>query len=113
MNKYNLLARNLRKTQTPQEQKLWALLRNRQLLGYKFKRQYPIGNYIVDFVCREQKLVIELDGGQHNIADNIDCDIKRSQYIRHRGFKIIRFWNNEIDENIEGVVDKIIDELNN
>ncbi len=113
MNKYNLLARNLRKTQTPQEQKLWNLLRNRQLLGYKFKRQYPVGNYIVDFVCREKKLVIELDGGQHNIAGNIDYDIKRSQYIRQRCFKIIRFWNKEIDENIEGVVDKIIDELNN
>ena len=113
MNKYNLLARNLRKTQTTQEQKLWNLLRNRQLLGCKFKRQYPIGNYIVDFVCREKKLVIELDGGQHNIVENINYDIERSKYLNIRGFKIIRFWNTEIDENIEGVVDKIMYELSN
>ena len=113
MNKYNLLARNLRKSQTPQEQKLWNLLRNRQLLGYKFKRQYPIGNYIVDFVCREKRLVIELDGGQHNIAVNIHYDFLRSEYIKQRGFKVIRFWNKEIDENIEGVIAKITEELNN
>ena len=113
MNKYNLLARYLRKSQTPQEQKLWNLLRNRQLLGYKFKRQYPIGNYIVDFVCREKKLVIELDGGQHNITVNINYDFLRSEYINQRGFKVIRFWNKEIDENIEGVIAKITEELNN
>ena len=113
MNKYNLLARYLRKSQTPQEQKLWNLLRNRQLLGYKFKRQYPIGNYIVDFVCREKRLVIELDGGQHNIAVNINYDFLRSEYIKQRGFKVIRFWNKEIDENIEGVIAKITEELNN
>ena len=113
MNKYNLLARNLRKSQTLQEQKLWNLLRNRQLLGYKFKRQYPIGHYIVDFVCREKRLVIELDCGQHNIAVNINYDFLRSEYINQRGFKVIRFWNKEIDENIEGVIAKIIEELNN
>ena len=68
---------------------------------------------VLEAIQVQVKLVIELDGGQHNLADNIDYDIKRSQYIRQRCFKIIRFGNKEIDENIEGVVDKIIDELNN
>jgi len=103
MNSKNILAKNLRKNQTPQEQKLWQLIRNNQL-GVKFKRQHPIGDYIVDFVCREKWLIIELDGGQHNEDDNIINDKIRTQYLESRGFKVIRFWNNDINNNIEGVI---------
>lgn len=113
MNKLNILARTLRKSQTPQEQKIWNLLRNRQLFGYKFKRQYPIGNYIVDFVCRERKLIIEIDGGQHNTSKNIEYDSQRSEFLQSRGFTVIRFWNNDIDNNIEGVYKEITKSLEN
>ncbi len=103
MNPKNIVARVLRKNQTPQEQKLWNLIRNNQL-GVKFKRQYPIGNFIVDFVCREKWLVIELDGSQHNEDENILNDNERTLYLNSRGFKVIRFWNNDINNNIEGVI---------
>ncbi len=111
MNKLNSLAKILRKNQTQQEKKLWNILRNRQLSGFKFKRQYPIGNYIVDFACREAKLVIEIDGGQHNTSNGISYDEIRSEYLKHAGFMVLRFWNNEIDENIEGVYQKIAELL--
>lgn len=111
MKKLNLLARNLRKNQTSQEHILWNILRNRQLSGYKFRCQYPIGNYIVDFVCREKKLIIELDGGQHNTIKGISSDNERTEYLYSLGFQILRFWNNEIDNNIEGVYQKIIKTL--
>ena len=103
MNSKNILARNLRKNQTPQEQKLWRFIRNNQL-GVKFKRQYPIGDYIVDFICREKWLIIELDGSQHNEDNNIINDEIRTKYLESRGFKVIRFWNNDINNNIEGVI---------
>ena len=111
MNKLNIVARNLRKKQTPQEEKLWNILRNRQILDFKFKRQYPIGNFIVDFVCREIKLVIEIDGGQHNTQKGILYDKERSEYLQSVGYKVLRFWNNEIDDNIEGVYQKIFEYL--
>lgn len=98
-------ARTLRKNQTNVEQLLWKKLRNRQLLGHKFRRQFPIEPYIVDFVCLELKLIIELDGGQH--AEQMDYDQQRSLYLQQRGFKVIRFWNNEIIENIEGVLEAL------
>ena len=103
MNSKNILARNLRKNQTPQEQKLWRFIRNNQL-GVKFKRQYPIGDYIVDFICREKWLIIELDGSQHNEDNNIINDEIRTKYLESRGFKVIRFWNNDINNNIEDVI---------
>ena len=103
MNSKNIVARILRKNQTPQEQKLWNLIRNNQL-GVKFKRQHPIGNYVVDFVCREKWLVIELDGSQHNEDINILNDNERTLYLNSRGFKVIRFWNNDVNNNIEGVI---------
>ena len=111
MDKKYTLARNLRKNMTSQERKLWNLLRNRQLEGIKFVRQYPIGSYIVDFACREKKLVIELDGGQHNLKENIEYDDNRTMYLTQKGYKVIRFWNNEIDNNIEGVCLKILSEI--
>ena len=101
------IAKILRKNQTPQEKKLWDLLRNRNFHNLKFKRQVPIGKYVVDFLCEEKKLIIELDGGQHNEEENIIKDNERTAYFKKAGYKIIRFWNNEIDENIEGVYLKL------
>ena len=105
-NKYNI-ARKLRKNSTEQEHKLWSILRNRQFYGLKFKRQVPIGQYIVDFVCEEKRLIIELDGGQHNEPESILKDENRTNYLNSRGYKVIRFWNNEVNDNLEGVYLKI------
>ena len=105
-------ARKLRKNMTNQEKTLWYYLRKRFINNYRFRRQYPIGNYIVDFVCRKKNLIIELDGGQHNQNLIKDLDIVRTQYLESRGFKVIRFWNNDIDTNLEGVLNEIIRQLN-
>ena len=98
-------ARSLRKNQTDVEQLLWKHLRNRQLYNYKFRRQFPIEPYVVDFVCLELKLIIELDGGQH--AFRINYDYQRSVFLEQRGFKVMRFWNNDVIENIESVLEAI------
>jgi very-short-patch-repair endonuclease len=98
------LARQLRKHSTNAERKLWRCLRARSLAGIKFVRQQPIGPYVVDFVCRERRLVIEVDGGQH--ADN-KRDAIRDQWLAERRYRVLRFWNNEVLENIEGVWDTI------
>ncbi len=111
MDKKYILARKLRNDMTPQEFKLWNLLRNRQFEGAKFVRQYPIGSYIVDFACRRKRLVIELDGGQHNEIENIKYDNERTTYLTNKGYKVLRFWNNEIDNNLEGVYLKILSAL--
>ena len=92
---------------TPQERKLWYVIRNRQFFGYRFRRQFPIGNYIVDFICREKKIIIEIDGGQHNEPKNIEYDNKRTEYLMSEGFQVVRFWNNEIDTNMFGVYEKL------
>ncbi len=102
------LARNLRKNMTKQEKVLWKILRNTNLNNCKFKRQYPIGDYIVDFICIEKFLIIEIDGGQHNQYKNIKYDNERTKYLEKRGFKVLRFWNNDIDLNINGVCETII-----
>ncbi len=111
MNKLNILARTLRRNQTPQELKIWELLRNNQLNGYKFKRQHPIGNYIADFICKERKLIIEIDGGQHNEEEALQYDEERTQYLQSKGYKVIRFWNNDIDNNLDGVYEEILKHL--
>lgn len=95
-------ARALRKNQTDVERWLWHMLRNRHLYQYKFRRQLPIEPYIVDFACLELKLIIELDGGQH--ANQTEQDAQRSLFLRQRGFSVIRFWNNEVIDNAEGVL---------
>ena len=107
MNEKYSKARELRQNSTPQEIMLWTLLRNRQYKNYKFRRQYPIGNYIVDFICREKRLIIELDGGQHNEPNNIEYDNERTEFLKSKGYKVIRFWNNDVDNNIEGVFEVI------
>ena len=99
----NDVARKLRKNSTEQERKMWKLLRNRQFYGLKFKRQFPIGEYVVDFICIEKMLIIEIDGGQHNEPEYIEKDNRRTEYLKSRGYKVIRFWNSDINENIEGV----------
>ena len=98
-------ARSLRKNQTDAERLLWQKLRNRQLLNVKFRRQFPIEPYIADFVCLKLKLIIELDGSQH--FDQIAYDNKRSDFLKQRGFKIFRFWNNDVFKNTEGVMESI------
>ena len=100
-------ARYLRKNMTPQERKLWNILRNRQFHGYRFLRQYIIDEYIVDFICCEKNLIIEIDGGQHNEDKNIIYDIKRTKFLEEKGYKIVRFWNNEVDDNIDGVYENL------
>ena len=103
MNEKTEFARNLRKQLTQQERILWQLLRNHSFYGYEFRRQYVIGQYIVDFVCREKKIIIEIDGGQHNTPEEIIYDKKRTEFLNSRGYKVIRFWNSDIDKNIDGV----------
>ena len=112
MKNKTILARNLRKNSTIQERRLWNLLKNRQFHNLKFKRQQPIGDYIVDFICKEAKIIIEIDGGQHNEPENIEYDKTRTEYLNTLGYKVIRFWNNEIYENIEGVVLRLREEIN-
>ena len=99
------LARNLRKRSTDAETLLWKHLRSKQLEGHKFRRQQPIGNYIVDFVCFKNKMAIEVDGGQH--SENKDKDMERDKWLKEQGFKVLRFWNNDVLRNIEGVLEKI------
>jgi len=108
-NRFVNIARVLRRNQTPHEYKLWYWLRDKRFEGLKFRRQYPIGKYIVDFCCFEKKLVIELDGGQHNKSEQIKYDILRSKYLENQGYKILRFENSEIDENLDGVLEKIME----
>jgi len=95
-------AKKLRSSSTKAERKLWQKLRNRQIEDCKFRRQQPIDHYIVDFVCFNRKLIIELDGGQH--AASREIDENRDRFFNLNGFKVIRFWNNEVFENLEGVL---------
>lgn len=104
---YTSFARELRKNQTDVEKKLWFKLRNRQVLGVKFRRQHKLYDYIVDFVSLEKKLILELDGGQHNEEMIKNSDKKRSLLFEKEGYRVLRFWNNEIIEDIESVLEKI------
>jgi adenine-specific DNA-methyltransferase len=100
-------ARKLRREQTDVERKLWYALRDRRFHGFKFRRQQPIGPYIADFVCFETKLVIELDGDQHGAAALEAYDHARTERLAADGFRVIRFWNHELNENFDGVLDSI------
>ena len=93
-------ARQLRVEMTDAERRLWSALRSRRLAGYKFRRQRPVGPFIEDFVCIKHRLIIEADGGQH--ADN-HADEHRAAWLERRGWRIMRFWNNDILGNTEGV----------
>lgn len=99
-------ARQLRANQTDAEQRLWALLRARQINGLKFRRQHPIGPFIVDFYCAEHRLVVELDGGQH--AEQVQKDNERSRWLRNNGYQVVRFWNHESLTETSAVIDAIL-----
>jgi len=101
---------NLRKDITPEELLLWYKLKNNRI-SYKFRRQHSIGRFIADFYCAEKKIVIEVDGSQH--LDNTQYDKERTQYFESLNIKVIRFWNNEVNKNIDGVITKIKEIVNN
>lgn len=103
------IVRMLRRHQTATERRLWHALRARACLGYKFRRQQPIGPYIVDFCCLERKLIIELDGGQHAFQEC--ADRLRSEYLEREGFTVIRFWDREVFANLSGVLERILTHL--
>jgi very-short-patch-repair endonuclease len=103
------LARSLRRQMTDAEAKPWRALRNRTFAGCKFRRQVPIGPYVVDFISHERRLVIELDGGQH--GDQLAYDAARTRRIERDGYRVLRFWNNDVLRNIEGVLQVIASAL--
>jgi len=94
---------------TEAEQALWAKLRRRQVLGHKFRRQQPLGGYVVDFVCLEHKLVIEVDGGQH--ADQLEDDVQRTRWLEDQGFEVLRFWNHQVLCELDAVLQAVADAL--
>jgi very-short-patch-repair endonuclease len=102
-------ARLLRKSPTPAEGKLWAYLRHNLPEGVRFRRQHAIGNYVVDFCAIKNKLIIELDGSQH--LDQVGYDAERTAYLESQGYHVIRFWNHEVMDNIDGVFRAILAEL--
>ena len=101
------VARELRRRQTEAEKALWAKLRNKQLEGVKFRRQQPIGPYVVDFASFERRIVLEIDGGQHNGNELRRRDEERAAWLKREGYHVLRFWNNEVLKNIEGVLEAI------
>jgi len=100
--------RELRSNQTDAEKVFWSQVRNRQLNGMRFLRQYSFGPYILDFYCPLIKLAVELDGGQHNKRDNREYDSFRSEYLKAHGIEVIRFWDNEVLLDIQGILNKLI-----
>ncbi len=109
--KLKVVARKLRRNMTEAERILWKYIRKKQIKGYQFLRQWPIGNYIVDFYCPEAKLVIEVDGGQHYREKGLEADKKRDLYLKNRMLKILRVSNIDVLRNIEGVIEEIYKEL--
>ena len=105
------ISRVLRKNQTSWEQKLWQVIRNRNLNNAKFRRQFSIPPYVVDFICLESKLIIELDGSQHTETDHTEKDLVRKKYLEKLGYKVLRIWNIDIDNNLEGIVQSILGHL--
>jgi len=98
-------ARQLRSKQTDTENLLWSRLRTHRLFGLKFRRQQPIGAYVVDFLCPEKKLIVELDGGQHQ--DRADYDQGRDGWLQSEGYVVLRYWNNDVMSNLEAVLEDI------
>jgi len=105
----SIRAKSLRQRQTNAEQILWRHLRDRRLNNYKFRRQMPTGTYVADFVCMSARLIVEIDGGQHAVQTH--HDEQRTDYLRRQGFKVIRFWNNDVLQNLDGVLIVILREL--
>ena len=105
--KTTLRSRALRKQSTEAEKLLWQKLRRKQSHGLRFRRQFPLGPYFGDFVCLPARLVIEVDGGQHAEAAQAEHDARRSDWLRAENFRVLRFWNPDIFENMDGVLDMI------
>jgi very-short-patch-repair endonuclease len=105
--------RKLRKNLTDAEKVLWKFLRNRQLDGFKFYRQFSVGSFILDFYCPDRKMAVELDGGHHAETRQEMHDGRRTNYLQSKNIHVLRFWNNEVLKNTEGVAEKIREELDN
>jgi ATP-dependent helicase HrpA len=97
----------LRETQTEAETALWQRLRAKRFFGHKFYRQYSVGNFILDFFCPALSLAIEVDGGQH--AERADYDQERTEYLKNNGIVVLRFWNNDVMNNMDGVLTEVYD----
>ena len=106
----NRKARALRKRLTPQEVKLWVKLRELKALGFHFRKQAPIGRYIVDFISFGARMVIEVDGGQHAVQ-GVQSDRERDRFLEAQGFRVLRFWNSDVDRNLNGVMESILNAL--
>jgi very-short-patch-repair endonuclease len=104
-------ARKLRREPSKAESMLWQALRNRQVEGYKFVRQEPLGPYVVDFLCRSEKLIIEIDGATHGEADEIAKDAARTNRLVANGYRVIRFQNADVYEGMDWVIERIVREL--
>ena len=102
-------ARSLRKDQTDTERLLWSRLRNRQVFGAKFRRQHPVGGFFADFCCPETGLVVEVDGGQH--VESVEADRERTEVLVSLGYRVLRFWNHEVLEEIDAVLLRIAEAL--
>ncbi len=102
-------ARALRKSQTPAEKKLWAAIRNRQLSGLKFRRQHPYGSFILDAFCVEHQLEIEIDGGVHAQPERAAYDAARTEFLQQRGIHVLRFTNEDVENDLEGVLRRIVE----
>ena len=101
-------ARRLRRDATDAERRLWSALRDRRLSGYRFRRQFPIGRFIVDFACTKHRLIVEADGSQH--ADS-ESGRERTAWLEEQGWRVLRFWNNDVLTNTNGVVETVLKEL--
>jgi very-short-patch-repair endonuclease len=106
------LARTLRRNETIAEKQLWTRLRSAQMASFKFRRQFPIGDFIADFCCKESRLVVELDGAHHaDDAAQGAADHRRADLLRARGYRLVRFWNDEVLSNLDGVLEQILAEI--
>ena len=103
-------ARQLRKNSTEAENHLWKFIRCRSLGGYRFKRQVPVGNYIADFLCSWKKLIVKLDGGQHD--EHHGYDEVRTKFLNAMGYRVLRFWNHDVLTETEEILEIILNELN-
>ena len=105
--------RSLRQKQTDAERKVWGILRRKQIHGFKFFRQYSVGSYILDFYCPDQHLAVELDGGHHGEDGQKVYDKKRTEYLRRHNIRVLRFWNNDVLANPEGMTEQIKENVHN
>ncbi len=104
----NETARQLRRNRTTAERRLWWQLRELKRSGFKFQQQVPIDHFVVDFACLSERLVVEVDGGTHSTEREVAKDIRRERYLKDQGFRVLRVWNSDVRQNIEGVMDTIV-----